>query len=249
MAPNKYIKEVEETLRRLSTATPAERENARRYIGTALPVLGLSAKAQQQICKKGFSFYAADKEAIFRIFDGIYHQGKTMEAKNQAFIFLDQNYRHVPVATQLELLPAWVQQVDNWAHSDYLSKFLSRLLEERATESAMMKQLKSWNQSESPWERRQSLVSLYYYARTRTRHVDFDTTVKLVRPLLPDTAYYVQKAVGWTLRECYNVYPKQAFGFMEQEHRRITATAFTAAIEKMTIKEKDHLKQLRRNRG
>lgn len=249
MTPNKYIKEVEETLSRLSTSTAAEREQIRRYIGTELSVLGLSSQVQKQACKTGFSFYHTDKEMTFRTFDGIYRLGKTHEAKNQAFIFLDQNYRHVVATTQMSVLPSWVKGVDNWAHSDYLSKFLSRLLEHPDTGSAMMKQLKAWNSSANPWERRQSLVSLYYYARTKTNHVDFKTTTKLVSPLLEDKAYYVQKAVGWTLRECYNVYKREAFDFMEAQHRRISSVAFTAAIEKMSDKEKNHLKQLRRKRA
>lgn len=249
MAPNKYIKEVEETLSRLSNKKAGDTSGAQAYLGTQLSVHGLSAPVQKQVCKQGFSFYHDDKEQVLRVFDSVYKAGRSHEAKNQAFLFLDIHYKHISPAIQLELLPSWVEQVDNWAHSDYLSKFLTRLLEHETTGKGMMAILKRWNSSPNPWERRQSLVSLFYYARTKKNQVSFDTCIRFVKPLLGDADYYVQKAVGWTLRECYNVYPGQAFAFMLKHYRQISAIAFNAAIEKMSLKEKDQLKTLRRNRA
>ena len=63
--------------------------------------------------------------------------------------------------------------------------------------------------------------------------------------LLKDKEYFVQKAVGWTLRESYNVYPKQTFQFIEENVKNISPTAFTTCLEKMTEKEKTILKQKR----
>jgi 3-methyladenine DNA glycosylase AlkD len=97
--------------------------------------------------------------------------------------------------------------------------------------------------SKNLWERRQSLIALYYYARTKKQHVDFELTQELVRPLLNDKEYFVQKAVGWTLRESYNVYPKQTFTFIEENIKNISPTAFTTCLEKMTEKQKQILKQ------
>lgn len=248
MASNKYIKEVEETLSRLSNKT-GDTSAAQAYMGTKLSMLGLSAPVQKQACKTGFSFYSDDREQVLRIFDGVYKAGRSHEAKNQAFLYLDRHYKHISPALQLELLPSWVEHVDNWGHSDYLSKFLTRLVEHEATGKQMMAILKRWNGSPNPWERRQSLVSLFYYARTKKTHVSFDTCIRFIKPLLGDSDYYVQKAVGWTLRECYNVYPLQTFEFMLKHYRQISAIAFTAAIEKMSVKEKDRLKVLRRSRA
>lgn len=249
MPSNKYIKEVEETLSRLSNKKAGDTSRLQGYLGTGLSVLGLSAPVQKQVCRQGFSFYHDDKEQVLKVFDGVYKGGRSHEAKNQAFLFLDLHYKHISPALQLELLPSWVEHVDNWAHSDYLSKFLTRLLEHEGTGKAMMATLKRWNSSTNPWERRQSLVSLFYYARTKKTHVPFDTCVRFIKSLLGDPDYYVQKAVGWTLRECYNVYPQQAFEFMLKHYRQISAIAFTAAIEKMSVKEKNELKTLRRTRA
>ena len=244
---NKYTKEVEDTLTRLSLKNDKEKaDKLKKYIGTNLEVLGMVSKAQVASHKKGFSFYSEHKEQTFLVYHEIYKQSNLFEAKNLAFIFLDKHHKHIPLKTQLKTLPQWVKQVDNWAHSDSLSKFVSRLIEDKSTQQDMLSIIKKWNSSKNLWERRQSLVALYYYARTKKEHVSFELTQQLVLPLLNDKEYFVQKAVGWTLRESYNVYPKQTFTFIEEHIKHISPTAFTTCLEKMTEKQKLTLKQKRK---
>ena len=76
--------------------------------------------------------------------------------------------------------------------------------------------------------------------------MSFELTQLLVSPLLNDKEYFVQKAVGWTLRESYNVYPKQTYQFIEENIKHISPTAFTTCLEKMTEKQKLILKQKRK---
>jgi 3-methyladenine DNA glycosylase AlkD len=243
LAQNKYTKEVEDTLNRLSLKNDKEKtEKLKKYIGTNLNVLRLATKAQVDAHKKGFSFYSEEKVNTFLLYHDIYMQSKIFEVKNLAFIFLDKNHKYVPLKIQLKTLPLWVKYIDNWAHSDGLSKFLTRLIENENTKKDMLDIIKKWNASKNLWERRQSLVSLYYYSRTKKQHIDFELTQQLVFPLLSDNEYYVQKAVGWTLRESYNVYPKQTYSFIATNIKKITSTAFTTCIEKMTEQEKQTLK-------
>ncbi len=244
---NKYTKEVENTLNRLSLKNDkAKADKLKKYIGTNLNVLGLVTKVQIDTHKQGFTFYSEEKEKTFLIFNGIYKQSSIFEVKNQAFIFLDKYHKHIPLKTQLKTLPTWVKHVDNWAHSDSLSKYLTRLVENDSTKIEMLSIIKKWNKSKNLWERRQSLIALYYYARTKKQHIDFELTQELVLPLLNDKEYFVQKAVGWTLRESYNVHPKQTFTFIEEHIKNISPTAFTTCLEKMTEKQKQVLKLKRK---
>ena len=247
LAINKYTKEAEDTLTLLSFKNNEEKvAKLKRYIGTNLNVLGLATKVQVAAHKKGFSFYSEDKETTFLVYHNIYLESKIFEVKNLAFIFLDKNHKHVPIRTQLKMLPHWIKDIDNWAHSDGLSKFLTRLIENDTTKNEMLDIIKKWNTSKNLWERRQSLVSLYYYSRTKKQHISFELTQQLIFPLLTDKEYYVQKAVGWTLRESYNVYPEQTYSFITTNIKNITSTAFTTCIEKMTEKEKHTLKLKRK---
>ena len=243
----KYTKEVELALNKVSIQNDQTKtEKLKKYIGTNSKVLGLASGIQLNTHKKGFSFYSENKEYVFLIFNDIYKQSDTFEVKNQAFIFLDKNHKYIPLKTQLKTLPSWIKHVDNWAHSDSLSKYLTRLVEDKSTKNEMLSILKKWNYSKNLWERRQSLISLYYYARTKKEHIEFELTKELILPLLKDKEYFVQKAVGWALRECYNVYPQQTFVFVEEQIKNISPIAFTTCLEKMTEKQKKTLKTKRK---
>lgn len=245
---NKYTKELENTLKALSSHISKESaERAKQYMSTRHQVYGLGTRAQNDLGKKGFSFHGEDREKTFLIYDTVFRHSNTFEAKNLAFIFLDQNYKHIPAKVQLKVLPAWVKHIDNWGHSDNLSKFLSRLVELPETQEKMLRHINTWNRSKNLWERRQSLVALFYYARTRKQHLPFDYVIGLIGNLLRDPEYFVQKAVGWTLRESYNVYPKETYKFLAEHIASLSPYAFTASTEKMNAKEKAVLKEKRQH--
>lgn len=244
---NKYTKEVEDTLTQLSLHSDKQKaDKLKKYIGTLHHVHGLTSAIQVDVYKSGFSFTKNSIEEDFEIFNGIYHQSPSFEGKNLAFIFLNKHHKHIPVTTQLQILPLWVEKLDNWAHSDSLSKYLTRLLENKTSHKELLTILKTWNSSSNLWKRRQSLISLYYYARTKTEFINYEISEKLISNLLLDKEYYVQKAVGWALRESFNAYPKQTFAFIEHNIKSISSVAFTTCIEKMNDAQKLTLKTKRK---
>lgn len=244
---NKYNKEVEDTLTLLSLNNDSQKAaKLKKYIGTKDHVHGLTSAMQTNVYKKGFSFSKKTVEENFEIYNSIYHLSGSFEGKNIAFIFLDKNHTKLSIASQLQILPLWINKVDNWAHSDSLSKYLTRLLAHKTSTKEMLSILKKWNSSANLWERRQSLISLYYYARTKKEFINYEISEKLIFNLLFDNEYYVQKAVGWALRESFNAYPKQTFTFIETNIKSISSVAFTTCIEKMSDSQKLILKTKRK---
>lgn len=242
-----HSKEINTVFTRYASNTDKLKANKlQKYIGTQLKTHGLTSAIQNQICKTGFSFYSANCEETFKHYSAIYQASNYFEEKNLAFIFLDKNYKRIDAKLLLQILPTWVTSIDNWAHSDNLSKYLTRLLENESTQKEVLGIVKKWNSSTNLWERRQSLVSLYYYTRTKKKCVDYNVSEKLISNLLLDKEYYVQKAVGWALRESFNAYPNETFAFIEASVSNISSTAFTTCIEKMTAKQKEILKAKRK---
>ena len=74
----------------------------------------------------------------------------------------------------------------------------------------------------------------------------FDKLQNMVNTLISDENYFVQKGVGWTLREMGNVYPVETLAYLNEQITLIRPVAFTAAIEKLDTANKDRLKQLRK---
>lgn len=133
--------------------------------------------------------------------------------------------------TEFSKLKGWIERCDCWEHSDDLSKIYAETLE--AQPEWVLPTLQKWNRARNPWKRRQSLVSLLEYAQKRKRVLPYEQLISLVLPLLADSEYYVQKGVGWTLREIYNVYPKETLAFFESEFADIDPIAWSAAVEKL----------------
>ena len=133
----------------------------------------------------------------------------------------------------------WQNSVDDWGLCDSLSKVYTKIIE--VNEAAVYVQLKAWNTDEDKWKRRQSVVSLLYYSRTKKRFLTFSQIEQLTHPLLKDKEYYVQKGVGWALRELHNVYPNETFARLKTHIRSVSSIAFTIALEKMDTDAKDRL--------
>ncbi|MBC7862081.1 MAG: DNA alkylation repair protein, partial [Bacteroidia bacterium] len=81
--------------------------------------------------------------------------------------FIEGNFKKADKKVLWNFMKGWIKSTDNWAHSDGLSCYYTKILEEH--EELVFPQLKKWNTSKNLWERRQSLVSLMYYQRTKRK--------------------------------------------------------------------------------
>ncbi len=241
---------------RISKDVAAKR---RSIYGTQLETLGLALPALRKIHKAGFSFTreSPEPEAVLASFAEVWHESPLFESKIQPLLYYEALATHKnparrpDVALHFPELAAWVGDprngCDNWEHSDRFSKIFADF-HERAPQ-IVYPVLKDWNASPNPWLRRQSVVSLLCYAFLRKRSPAKSKIFPLLRRLLDDEKIYVQKGLGWTLRETGHVYPEDTLAFLEHHLSSISATAFRAAVEKLDAKTRDRLKRSRQRRS
>lgn len=143
----------------------------------------------------------------------------------------------------LSFILRWSERIDNWAHADAYSHFLAKIYEmnPKNLEGFFAK----WRLSSNPWFRRLSIVGILYYSRMRKKYPSFQKLIKSVEPLLFDEHYYVQKGVGWTLREIYNIYPRETFPFLLRNAENFHPAAWYAVTEKLSKVEKNSIKSKR----
>jgi len=219
-------------------------KDPKKYIGTEYDFIGLSVPALRQVFKNGFSFDSSPVEKQFKLWEKVWLQSELYEAMTLSLFFCDKHVKKTDVELIWNYIKKWTSKIDNWAHSDGLSGLYSYLLEKDP--ELVYPQLLKWNASKNPWERRQSLVSLLEYAKKRKSFLPADKIHSLIEKLLPDEHYFVQKGLGWTLRETGNAYPKQTWDFLLKHTAKISAVAFSPAIEKLTPEQKEQLKLLRK---
>ena len=237
--------EVEHELLLLSKQHKPGRWIAEDYIGAGnskFVFLNLKVPHIRQRQKDGYTFSSKSFEQQWKIWTYIWKNTSYFEVALSATHFINSRSIEELNKKRKQLLQ-WQKRVDNWALSDEMSNCYSRLLEHN--KSDILPKFETWNTSKNPWERRQSMVGLLFYSRFRNKHLPCSKILSFIEPHLCDSHYYVQKAVGWTLRECWNVYPDQTMKFMKKHAAQIPTGGWTAATEKLSKKSKGELKQLR----
>lgn len=241
----KYIDEIELALSSLPQRTSAHNPEA--YIGggqSQLTYIGLRVPDLRQTYRTGFSFSKKPPEDVVKIWNYVWLNSKCYEVMSLALIWFEDPLQRKILKNHWTLLKKWSSRIDNWAHADTLSGIYARIHEESPAE--VYETFKKWNSSNNPWLRRLSIVSLIFYSSQRKKAPPLNRVIALLKPQLKFDHYYVQKGVGWTLREAGNVYPDQIYAFIEKNIHNISSQAFSAATEKMSPKRRDHLKQLRK---
>lgn len=201
--------------------------------------------AQTKLSKHKYSFSNQSFSEQLIIWDYIWNNSLDEWVRMHSYIYLESHIKEkIFLVDSWDIIKHWQKRVDNWGDCDALSKIYTKILE--IIPDKVLEQLKRWNKSTNFWDRRQSLVSLLYFSRTKKVVLPYNTIINFIDSLINDQEYYVQKAIGWSLKESYNVYPKETLQYLNENIKRVSAIAFTAATEKLKKEDKERLKRIRK---
>ena len=239
------LDEIEARLRRSARSIPkAKREERARFMKSEMPMIGLTVPMVRSEGKRGFSFSTGEFAQDFAVWELVWKKAAIHEVKLLAIYFLEAAAKDEPAESLWPKVQPWAAGIACWDMSDGLSGVYSAHLE--TIPDTVYPVLEDWNRSDNPWERRQSLVSLFFYTRFRKRVPPLDRVLPLVEARLGDEDYYVQKGLGWCLRECYAAYPGATDAFIEHNAKTLAPAAWQAATEKLPINRKMAIKQKRK---
>ena len=240
-----YVAEVEQALSKLPQRT--SKLHPESYIGggqSKLRYLGLRMPDLHAALKKGFSFSHLESDEIAKIWEQVWSHSDCFEVMTAALLWFYHPKQRLELRRYWPILKKMSGKIDNWAHADGLSGIYAHILEDES--KTVLPVLEHWNQSTKPWLRRLSIVSLFYYSSHRQKFLPVKQILTLVKNQLQFDDYYVQKGVGWTLRESHNVYPKETYAFISAHIHILSAHAFSTSIEKMSVSQRQLLKDKRR---
>ncbi|NRF40147.1 DNA alkylation repair protein [Pedobacter foliorum] len=216
------------------------------YIGTKYDLIGLAVPMQRSIFKTGYTFNILSLEDQLSVWNAIWESADVYEVLSQCIYFIEKNWLRFDTNKLWAILRTWVKKIDNWAHSDGLSDIYAHLMEKMPEE--IYSQYQVWNKSENPWERRQSLVGMLLYSKKRKTLLPAIKLLDMVEPLITDKDYFVQKGLGWALREIGNVYPYETMAFLSKYCTILHPVAFATAVEKINPEFKNTLKLQRKHK-
>jgi 3-methyladenine DNA glycosylase AlkD len=242
------LQEVTARLEALAAEHPhGNLELAARYHGAdaiGLRTLGLMVPMQRAAVREGYSFLRGSQREVARAWDGVWRKSDCYEVMAQPLFYYAHKARRDQLTARWPLLREWSRRAECWPHADTLCGIYATILE--AQPDRVLPTLEKWNRGRSPWRRRLSIVSLIYYASARERVLPFKSLIPLVERQVGYDHLFVQKGVGWTLRELGNLYPKPTWRWLQANATRLSATAYSAAVEKRSRAERDALKAARK---
>jgi 3-methyladenine DNA glycosylase AlkD len=255
-AARDFYKVVDKEMRKLKTGG-WQNSVAWNHYPVSLEVLGITLPVQRARFKAGYAeLKGLSREEQAAYWLQVWRKSNLMPSLSQAIFFFEtwaNERRKLKSRGEIEFVfdPMWkpllnmVDRLDNWIHSDGLSGLIAAAIEERQTMRYTV--LAKWNRDKNPWRRRQSVVSLHYYSRFRQKPLPSPKTLPLIENLLDDDHFYVQRGVGWALRECYNVDPNATMKFLNKHIGRIAPIGYYAAVERLSLKDKARLLKLRKS--
>jgi 3-methyladenine DNA glycosylase AlkD len=239
----KYLDEVTKELKSLGSIKRGEK--ACKYLGTSYTCLGLSLPEMRKLLKRGFSFSGHQEGEVDKIWNHVFLHGHYFEVLSLPLIYFQSKKKDLTL-NDWSMLKKWIVRIDNWEHSDRYSDIIAEIHERYPKK--IYTTLQKWNTDKHPWYRRQSIVGLFLYSNARKKQPPYTKVIRLIDSLIFDKDTYVQKGVGWTLRELFNVYPKRTYQFLLENAADIHPAAWQAATEKLTPANKNRLKQRRKRK-
>ncbi len=210
-------------LRARAPARPWEKAQA--YLGSPVPVLGLTTpqlrEAHHAFAREHPALTAAEVNALAA---ALWETG-TWEEKIFAIGILDR-HRDVLDEASWTLADSWVDAATGWALSDGLAagpvSFMVHAHPKRFHE------ILRWTRAESFWRRRASTYALNEFVHDG----QLDRPFRLLERLLEDEEFWVQRAVGTWLRECWKKDAKRTEAFLLAHSPGLPPVTVTVATER-----------------
>lgn len=214
---------------------------------TKLEVYNVDRVKYRQLLRSKYSFSHQDIHHQAQIWSYIFKNTTLLGVGHLAINFFKKlnQKRSINLVAFWPELKSWVGLVDNWSHGDMLASLYSRMLEKNP--QTVLPTIKKWAESPSPWARRMAVVSLIYYYNGRVKVLPFEEMAPLILEQLSQEHYYLQKGVGWALRELGLAYPKKTWALLNEHIHEISPTAYATAVEKLSLSKRKQLADIRRH--
>lgn len=210
-----------------------------KYVGSPVPVLGLGT-AEMRAILNGFAKAHPDLDArtVHALADSLW-RGHVAEER-WAGIGILERYSAVWNEASWRMADRWVDDAVGWGLCDSLGA--GPIADMVYARPARFRDLLRWTRSDNFWRRRVSTYALKRFVRAG----ELDKPLALLERLLYDPEFWVQRAVGTWLRECWKKDERRVRGFLLKHARGLPPVTITVATERAP---KTFREELRRKAG
>ena len=226
---------VDELRKALRVSDPAGLQS---YVGSPVPVLGLSVPTMRAVlatfAKDHRTLTAADVNALAAAL----WSGPVFEEKSLAILLLSR-YEKILDDESWKLADRWVDAATGWGLSDGLAS--GPIAGMVYTKPSRFRDLLRWTRAKSIWRRRASTYALHRFVRAG----ELDKPLQLLGNLLYDEEFWVQRAVGTWLRECWKKDRRRTETFLRKHAHGLPRIVISVATERAPKSFRDELRRKR----
>lgn len=192
------------------------------YMKNQFEFLGVSTPARKAICKKYLKEAATEKKVDFN-FVGICYESRYREHQYVAVNYLDAvadylKESDLPKVKNCIITKSW------WDTIDGLDRIVGRMAAEYP---AINKTLLAWSTDENIWLRR---VAIDHQLDRKTK-TNTELLEKIIVNNLNQKEFFINKAIGWSLREYSKTNPDWVADFIKRHKNGLAALSLREAAK------------------
>jgi 3-methyladenine DNA glycosylase AlkD len=228
-----------ELLRRMDLGSELKaNKTLQSYLGSPYPVFNVSVPRLRTVVR---DFANGHKDLVvheINVFADLLWRGRTFNEKALAIELL-QKFSGRLDDESWGMLDRWVDACVGWGLCDSIGSgpISSMAFEDRAK----VRQIMSWTESENFWRRRVAA----YASSLFVRRGELDIPFRLMKALLYDSEFWVQRAAGTWLRECWKKDRARTRRFLVENVEGMPRVTITVATERAPRQFRERLRRLR----
>lgn len=216
-------------LKRISD--PAKAPIMQAYMKSAMPYHGVQTPALKALCRGVFADVELPSAEKWQREVLALWRGARFREERYAALHLS-GHRRAREYQDPKAMPMYEELIVTGAWWDYVDMIASRRVGPilAAHPAPMKKKMLSWSRSPDLWKRRTSIICQLGFRRD----VDLKLLFDCIEPSLGSKEFFLQKGIGWALRQVSWTNPKVVASYVREHERELSALSRREALKRIT---------------
>jgi len=209
-------------------AEPARAPAMQAYMKSELPFWGVPAPALKVLCRALFESQTFARAEDWRAAVLELWRGAERREERYAAIALS-GVRAARAFQDLDALPMYEEMIVTGAWWDYVDVLAAHRIGPllAAHPREMRKILREWSRSPNLWRRRSAILCQLSFGKA----TDVALLYAWIEPSLSSTEFFLQKAIGWALRQLARTEPREVLRYVKAHRAELSPLSQREALK------------------
>jgi len=214
-----------------SVANPKKAPQMQAYMKSEMPFYGVEAAVVRKICKSIFEKLDLTSDSWEEAVLYIWRNAKFREERYAALhLCSDKRAREFQKPSVLKIYEEMIVTGAWWDYVDDISQKIGFVL--RQYPKQMKPKMLNWGKSKNLWKRRASIICQLSFKED----TDLELLYACIEPSLTSKEFFLQKAIGWALRQYAWVDANEVVKYVKKKHDQLAPLSRREALRNNKLK-------------